>query len=125
MLRWPVRGRGVRDGACAFATDSAFCREWLGAGKVSWWHRFGGRGRRKVPVRVAPGGDLTQGRFMAGVYCRAGLWLRGCCSFAAGCEVPALMYFRMLCVRVGVVPLFLRWTVLRGGAADGLSRACQ
>lgn len=71
-----------------------------------------------------------QGRFRAGVYCRAGfvragLWLRVCCSFAAGCEVPALLYFRMLCVRVGVVPLFLRGTVLRGDAADGLSRACQ
>ena len=74
--------------------------------------------------------DLMQGRFRAGVYCRAGfvragLWLRVCYSFAAGCEVPALLYFRMLCVRVGVVPLFLRGKVLRGDAADGLSRACQ
>ena len=51
--------------------------------------------------------------------------MRVCYSFAAGCEVPALLYFRMLCVRVGVVPLFLRGKVLRGDAADGLSRACQ
>ena len=69
-----------------------------------------------MPVRVAPGGFDAR-RFMAGVYCRAGLWLRVCCSFAAGCEVPALMYFRMLCVRVGVVPLVLCWTVLLDGAA--------